>query len=169
MDCNTPGFPILYYLRVSSNSCPLSQQCYLTILSSAAPSPIAFNLSQHRYFPMSWLFASGGQNIGASAAVLAMNIQDWFPLGLTDLISLQPKGLSRVFSSTTIWKHQFFQWIFLVDFLWNWLIWSPCSPRDSQRSSAAPQFKSINSLTLRLLYGPALTSILDYWKNYSFD
>ena len=61
-------------------------------------------------FPLSRLFASGGQSIraSASASVLQMNIHSWFPLGLTDLISLQSKGLSRVFSSTTIWKHQFF-------------------------------------------------------------
>ena len=61
-------------------------------------------------FPMSQLFESGGQSIGASASasVLPMNIQDWFPLVLTGLISLQAKGLSRVFSSTTIQKHQFF-------------------------------------------------------------
>ena len=60
-------------------------------------------------FPMSWLFPSGAQSIGASASasILPMNIQDWFPLGLTGLISLQSKGLSRVFFSTTIWKHQF--------------------------------------------------------------
>ena len=60
-------------------------------------------------FTMSWLFASSGQGIraSASASVLPMNIQDWFPLGLIGLISLQYKGLSRVFSSTTIWKHQF--------------------------------------------------------------
>ena len=59
-------------------------------------------------FPVSQLFASGGQSIGASASVLPMNIQDWFPLGLTGLISLLSKGLSSVFSSTTIWKRQFF-------------------------------------------------------------
>ena len=50
-----------------------------------------------------------------------------------------------------------------------WLVWSPCSPRDSQESSLAPQFKSINSLALSLLYGPTLTAVHDYWKNYSFD
>ena len=63
-----------------------------------------------RSFLMIWLFASDGQSIGASASasVFPMNIQDWFPLGLTDLISLQSKGLSRVFSSTTVQKHQFF-------------------------------------------------------------
>ena len=63
-----------------------------------------------RVFPMSWLFTSGGQSIGASAsaAVLPMNIQGWSPLGWTGLISLQSKGLSRVFSNATIWKHQFF-------------------------------------------------------------
>ena len=59
-------------------------------------------------FPMSWLFTVGGQRIGTTAAVLPMYIQDWFPLGLTGLISLQSKGLSRVFPSTTIWKNQFF-------------------------------------------------------------
>jgi len=59
-------------------------------------------------FPMSWLFPSGGQSIRASASVLPMNIQDCFPLGLTGLISLQSKGLSRVFSNTTVQKHQFF-------------------------------------------------------------
>ena len=61
-------------------------------------------------FPMSQLFAFSGQSIGSSvlASVLSMNIQGWFPLGLTGLISLQSKGLSRVFSSTTVWRHQFF-------------------------------------------------------------
>ena len=68
------------------------------------------SFSESGAFPMNWLFTSGGQGIGASASasVLPMNIQDWFPLGLTGLISLQSKKLSRVFSSTTIWKHQFF-------------------------------------------------------------
>ena len=59
-------------------------------------------------FPMSRLFASGGQSIGASTSALPMNIQGWFPLELTGLISLQFKGLLRVFSNTTIWKQQFF-------------------------------------------------------------
>ena len=59
-------------------------------------------------FPMSQFFPLGGQSIGASASVLPMNIQDWFPLGLTGLISLQSKGLSRIFSNTTVQKHQFF-------------------------------------------------------------
>ena len=85
--------------------------CHPTISSSFIPfssHPQSFPASGS--FPMSWLFASGGRSIGASAAasVLPMNIQGWFPSGLTGLISLQSKGLSRVFSSTTIWKHQFF-------------------------------------------------------------
>ena len=58
-------------------------------------------------FPISWFFASGGQSIGASASALPMNIQDWFPLGLTALVSLLSKGLSRVLSNTTVQKHQF--------------------------------------------------------------
>ena len=57
----------------------------------------------------------------------------------------------------------------IQDFLWDWLVWSPCSPRDSQESSPIPQFKSINSLALSFLYSPTLTSMHDYWKNHSFD
>ena len=74
-------------------------------------SPLALNLfPASASFQMSQFFISGGQRIGASASasVLPMNIQGWFPLGLTDLISLLSKGLSRVFSNTTVWKHQFF-------------------------------------------------------------
>ena len=62
-------------------------------------------------------------------------------------------------------QHQSFPWIFRVDFLWDWLIWLLCCPRDSQESSPAPEFESINSSLLSLLYGPTLTSIHDYWKN----
>ena len=61
-------------------------------------------------------------------------------------------------------QHQSFQWIFKTDFLYACLVGSPCSPRDSQESSPTPQFKSINSSVLSLLYGPILTSIHDYWK-----
>ena len=95
---------------VCSNSCPLSQWCSLSISSSVAPFSFCLqSFPASGSFPMSWLFASGGQSIGASAlaSVFPMNIQDWFPLGLAGLILLS-KGLSRVFSSTTIWKHQFF-------------------------------------------------------------
>ena len=66
-------------------------------------------------------------------------------------------------------QHQSLQWIFMTDSFYDWLVGSPCSPRDSQESSITPQFESINSLVLSLLYGPALTSIHDYWKNHSFD
>ena len=66
-------------------------------------------------------------------------------------------------------QHQSFQWILRTDFLQDWLVWSLCSPRDSQESSPTPHFKSINPLALSLLYGPPLTSIHDYWKNHSFD
>ena len=111
MDCSMPGCPVLHYLLVCSNSCPLSQWCYLTISSSVAPfSSCLLSFSASGSFPMSWLFPSGGQSIGtsASASILPMNIQSWFPLGLTGLISLQSKGFSRVFSNTTVRKHQFF-------------------------------------------------------------
>ena len=93
---------------VYSNSCPLSQWCHPTISSSVVPFSSCL-----QSFPASGLFhcqffTSGGQSIGASASVLPMNIQDWFPLGLSGWISLQSKGLSRVFSNTTVQKHQFF-------------------------------------------------------------
>ena len=95
--------------RVCSNSCSLSWWCIQPSHPLASLSPPGLNLSQHQvFFPMSRLFTSGSHSIGASASVLPMNIQDWFPLGLTSLISLQSEGLSGVFSSTTIWKHQFF-------------------------------------------------------------
>ena len=87
---------------VCSTSCPLSQLYYLTILPSTAPFSCPQSLPTSGSFPVSWLFASGGQSIEASASVFPMNIQDWFSLGLTGLISLQSKGLSRVFSNTTI-------------------------------------------------------------------
>ena len=97
--------------RAGSNSCPLSQWYYPTIASPVIPfsfCPQSFPTSGS--FPMCWFFSSGGQRTGASASasVLPTNIQDWFLLGWTGWISLQSKGLSRVFSSTTVQNHQFF-------------------------------------------------------------
>ena len=118
--------------RACSNSCPLSWWCHPTISSSVVPfSSRLQSFPASGTFPMSWLFSSGDQSVGASASVLPMNIQDWFPLGLTGLVSWQSKGLSRVFSNTTVQKNRFF--------------------------------------VLSLLYCSTLTSILDYWKNHSFD
>ena len=112
MDYSTPGFPILHYL-------PEFAQTHVDWVSDAIhpshpfspPFPPSLSLSQHQgLFQWSWLFASGGQSMGAStsASVLPMNSQGWFPLGLTGLISLLSKGLSGVYSSTTVRKHQFF-------------------------------------------------------------
>ena len=97
--------------RACSNSCPLSLWCHLILSSSVVPfSSCLQSFPASGSFPMSQFFASCGQSIStsASALVLAMNIQNWFPLGLTGLISLQSKGFSRVFSNTTVQKHQFF-------------------------------------------------------------
>ena len=98
-------------LGVYSNSCPSGHWCHPTILSSVIP----FSSSLQSFlasgsFPVSQFFPSRGQSIGVSpsASVLPMNIQDWFPLGWTGLISLESKGLSRVFSDATVQKHQFF-------------------------------------------------------------
>ena len=94
-----------------SNSCPSSQWCHPTISSSVVPfSSCLQSFSASGFFPISQFFASGAQSIGvsASASVLPMNLHGWFPLGWTGLISFQSKGLSRVLSSTTVQKHQFF-------------------------------------------------------------
>ena len=112
VDCSTPGLPVLHYplefaqTRVHwvSDAIQLSHP----LSPPSPPNPQTFPASGS--FPMSWLFASGGQSTGtsASASVLPMNIQGWFPLALIDLISLLSEGFSRVFSSTTVWKYQFF-------------------------------------------------------------
>ena len=112
--------------RVYSNPCPSSRWCHPTISSSVIPfSSCLQSFPTSESFQMSQFFVSGGQSVGvsASASVLPMNIQCWFPLGWTGLIS--------------------------------------CCPRDSQESSPAPQFKSINSSALSLLYGPPLPSVHD--------
>ena len=112
MDCSMPGFFLCPSLspKVCSNSCLLNQWGHPTVSSSVSP----FSSWLHPFpksgsLPIRQLFASGGQSIGASvsASVFPMNIQDWFSLGLTGLLSLQSRGPSRVFSSTTVWKHRF--------------------------------------------------------------
>ena len=111
---------------ICSNSCPLSQWCYLTISSSAT---FCFCLQS---FPFSSLHQ------------------------VDKALELQL-------------RNQSFQWIFGVDLLSDWLVLSPWSPKDSQESSPAPQFESISFSALSLMYGPALTSVHDHWKNHSFD
>ena len=126
LPCPSPSF------RVCSNSCPLSQWCHPTILSSV----ILFSCLQNFPESGSFLTVSSSHQV---AKVLEFQLQ-----------------------------HQSFQKIFRIDFLLDWLVWSPCSPRDSQESSLIPQFKSINSLVLSLFYGPTLSFMHDYWKNHSF-
>ena len=132
-------------LKICLSSYPLSQWCHLTISSSVIPCSSCLQaFPKSECFPMSQIFASGGQRIGASASssVFPMSIQGWFPeySWYTNLVILKP-GFG----------------------------WSPCCPRDSQESSSAPQFKSINSLVLSLLQGTPVTSIHYYWKNNGFD
>ena len=117
--------------RIHSNPCSLSQWCHPTISSSVArfsSSPQSF--PARGSFQMSQLLASGGQSIGvsASASVLPMNTQDWSPLGGTGWISLQSKGLSRVFSNTTVQKHQFFSIqpsLWSNSHIYSWLMEKP--------------------------------------------
>ena len=111
MGWSMPGFLVLYHLLEFA-------QIYVHWVGDPIQpsnpllptSPPVLNLSQHQSFPMSWFFALCGQSIGTSAlaSILLMNIQGWFPLGLTGLISLQSNGLSRVFSNTAVQKHHFF-------------------------------------------------------------
>ena len=111
MSCRMSGLPVHHQSRTYPNSCPLSQWCHPTISSSVIPfssCPQPFPASGS--FQMSQLSASGGQSIAVSASisVLPVNTEHWFSLGWTGCTFLQSKGLSRVFSNTTVQKHQFF-------------------------------------------------------------
>ena len=111
MDHSMTGLPVHHQLLEFTHSCPLSQWCHPTTSSSVFPFssyPQSFPASGS--FQMNQLFSSGGQSIGVSASILVlpMNTQDWSPLGWTGLITLQSKGLSRVFTNTTVQKHRFF-------------------------------------------------------------
>ena len=118
-------------LGIHTNSCPLCWRCHPTISSSVVPFSSCLQcFPASGSFPVSWLFASSAQRIGVSAlaSVLPMNIQDLFPLGLTDLISLLPKRFSRVISSTTVLKHQFFDTqpcLWSNSHLYTWLLENP--------------------------------------------
>jgi len=118
VDCSTPGFPVHHQIPELAQT-HVHQVCDAIQPSDplSSPSPPAFNLSLQSFFlfqsgsfQISQLFRSGSQSIGVSvsASVLPVNIQDWFPLGWTGWISCQSKGFSRVFSNTTVQKHQFF-------------------------------------------------------------
>ena len=134
MHCSTTGLPVHHQLlELAQTHVHQVGDAIQPSHPLSSPSPPAPSPSQHQSFPMSQFFTWGGQSTGASASasVLSINIQGLFSLGLTGLISLLSKGLSRIFSNTTVQKHQF----------------------------SAPS----------LLYGSALTSIHDYWKNHSFD
>ena len=111
-DCSMPAFPVHHQIpKACSNSCPSSWWCHPTISSSVIPFYSCLqSVPASGSFPMSQFFASGGQSIIVlvSAWVLPINIQDWYPLGLTGWFSLQSKELSRVFFNTILQKHQFF-------------------------------------------------------------
>ena len=128
MDWSMPGFPVHHQLVEFFQThvhwvSDAIQPSHL--LSSPSPPPSIF--PSIRVFSRSQIFTSGGQSIGvsASASVLPMNIQDWFSLGLTGLISLQSKGLSRIFSNTTVQKHQFFgaKLSFFFALRTPWTVW----------------------------------------------
>jgi len=105
MDRSTTGLPVLHHLPEPAEIMSID-----SVMPSNHSSSVALFSSCPQSFLVSWFFASGGQSIGASASasILQVNLQDWFPLGCAGLISLQSKGLSRVFSNTTVQKHRFF-------------------------------------------------------------
>ena len=145
MNHSMPSFPVLQYLLESAQTHVhwVSDAIQLVISSSVTPfSSCLQSFPASGSFPMSWFFTLCGQSIGASASasVLPMNIKGWFSLGLTSLISLLSKGLSRVLQ-----HHR------------------------TLKSPPAPQLKSINSSVLSLIYGTSLTSIHDHWKTRNFD
>ena len=124
LPCSSASF------RACSNSCSLSRWCHPIIWSSVVPFSCLLSFPASGFFPMSQLFASGGQSIvaSASASVFSMNIQGWFPLQFTGLISFHSKGFSRLSYNTTIQKHQFFK---AQSYLWSkshihtWLLEKP--------------------------------------------
>ena len=132
MDCTIPSFPVFTISWSVLKLCLLSRWCHPAISCSVVPFSSCLQSSPDSgSFPMNWLFKSGGQNLGvsASASVLPMNIQDWFPLGLTGLISLQSKGLSRFFTNVTVQKHQFFDTLPSLrsnPHIHTWLLGKPC-------------------------------------------
>ena len=133
--------------RACSNSCPSSGWCHPAISSSAVPfSSCSQSFPASGSFPMTQFFASGGQSIGASvsASVLPVNIQDWSPLGLTGLISLQSRGLSRIFSNTTVQKYQFFGA--------QLSLWSSSHPYMTTRKTIALTRWTFNSKVMSLVF-----------------
>ena len=128
MNHSTPGLPVCPSPNpgVHANPCSSSRWCHPAISSSVVPfSSCPQSLPASGPFPMSQLFTWGGQNtrVSASASVLPMNTQDWSLLGWAGWISLQSKGLSRVFSNTTGQKHQFFSASFLFIMVWYSIVW----------------------------------------------
>ena len=131
VDFSAPGFPVLPSPGACSNSCPLNQWCHPTISSSVVSfSSCLPSFPASGSLAMSQLFAWGGQSIGASvsASVLLVNVQDWFSLGLTGLISLQSKWLSRVFFNTIVQNRQFFgvqPSLWSKSHIYTWLLEKP--------------------------------------------
>ena len=134
MDCSMPVFPVPHHLpEFAPSSCPLNQWCHPTVSSSVSSSPSTFSFSQHQGL-FQWVSCSHQVSKVLELELQHQSfqwIQGWFPLRWTGWISLLSEGLSRVFSSTTVWKHHFFG--------------------------------------AQHLYGPALTTVHDYWRDHSFD
>ena len=148
--------------RVYSNPCPLSQWCHPTISSSVVPFSSCLQSSPASgSFPMSQFFTSGTQStaVSASASVLSMNIQDWFPLGWTVWISLQSRGFSRAFSNTAVQKHQFFRT--------QLSLWSNSHPYMTTGKTIALTRQTFASKVMSLLFNMLSGLVTDFFQGAS--
>ena len=139
MDCSTPGFPVRHQLL------ELAQTHVYRVGDAIQPSHPLSTPSPPTFSISIRVFSCWVKNGWVSSS----------------------HQVAKVLESQL--QHQSFQWVFRTDFLQDWLVGSPCSPRNSQESSPIPQFKSIDFLALSFVYGPTLTSTHDYWKKHSFD
>ena len=199
MDCNTPSLPIhQQLLEFTQTHVHWIGDAIQASHPLAFPSLPAFKLSQHQFssihslshvqlFATPWTVAHQPSLSIINSQILLNSgpLSWWCHLIISSSVTPSPPAFNLsqrqgifqwVSASHQVAKvlefqlqHQSFQWIFRTDFLPDGLVWSPCSPRDSQESSPTPQFKSINSSALSFLYCPNLTYIHDYWKNHRFD
>ena len=159
-EINTETYMSYYTVQLLSRV-----RLFATSWTTVYQASLSFTISQFSQIHVHWV----GDAIQPSHPLLSPSppcLQS-FPVSQSFLMSwLFMSGGQSIGASVSA---SFFQWIFRVDFLLDWLVWSPCCPTDFQESSPTPQLESINSLALSVLYAPIHISIHDYWKNHSFD
>ena len=154
------------YMRAFKSCCSFSLVRLFATLWNAAHEPSMSSTVSQEFAQthVDWVSDAIQPSRSLSSPPRALNLSQ--RQGLFQWVS-SPHQVTKVLELQL--QHQSFQWVFRVDFFYDWLVWSPCYPRDPQESSPASWSKSINSLAVSLLYGPTLTSIHDYWENHHFD